>query len=1126
MIKKITLLLALMAFTVTSWATTTVTWSTSDLSSVAILAMSYDYSTDETISDITATVYSPTSSDYVNLGYNSGLGTAYLRIVQDGTISFAPNSGKLTKIVINCDPEGLSDMDVSHLNLGTEWVWDNTAKKLTWTGDPASSVTLAGDGTSDESYLGNITSIEFTLATMVTWESSQISGISLECTYENPTLSLNSPISGINLSLTKTDEYGNYCKFANNEFWISDDCGEATFASANGEYFTSIVITVSYTNVWYSDVKPSADWTYDGDSETKTFTWHGTPADEVTISGNIDFMVASIEFTLVDAPANPTPAPTSVTWEESDIDFYVNWDNGSSSHATDSKKGITITAAGGDYDYCQFGYSGSGYPNIDVSDAATLTFSTALANFRSITISYDPSEGYNNVSNLGTGWSAENDQIKWEGDASSVVLANNGSGSISLGRITSIVFSFEAAPAPTPTPSGPTITWTERQINHMSIGLYQGSAGDTKTSPVIKNIITTIRRTNATGDYCQFYNEQINIPDNGELTFTSIVGDITQIVITYDGNSYYNIDNLSSGWTDDDVAHTLTWTGTAAASVILSGDLDCIVSSIEFSYTPAAAPRVGEIIYDASYFQYRITGAQTAKVIAQTVIGTIPASVEDGGVTYYITEVDDYAFYNNTTQSGYIYFGENIAKVGAHAFDGCQLLNEISFLYSVLDTIGDEAFKNCKLLGNFTCLTEFPPVIGTNAFSGDGYLNHISVPSGSSTNAYKAAAGWSDYADKIVSYYSNPATIGDQFFYLNQTTVGLYEISSTSPKEAKVLPYNATVNAIYPITREGTLIIPEEVTYLSTGFAVTGIGANAYKDSTRFDVVMFPEAVTSIESGAFLNCTGVENVFFLWDNPTTVTWYDADKGLEFKTAANGGTKIIVPEGRLTEYQAWAPAWAGCMIEGELQNVTATQDPENSVRYYRTFYDSSADYMMPPSVWAHVGYIQNGDFILIPIAFDGQIVPAGTAVVLESENPTYRLIKLAASSVPEYTGRNDLVGTDVDILRSSLGDDADKVYVLNREATIGSDHHVGMGMYRYTGTTLGEHKAYLIYNGDGSGSSNQQGAPARFLFKKEDQTTGMDNVQGDKVQCTKLVRGGQLIIIKGDKQYNAQGQIIK
>jgi hypothetical protein len=126
-----------------------------------------------------------------------------------------------------------------------------------------------------------------------------------------------------------------------------------------------------------------------------------------------------------------------------------------------------------------------------------------------------------------------------------------------------------------------------------------------------------------------------------------------------------------------------------------------------------------------------------------------------------------------------------------------------------------------------------------------------------------------------------------------------------------------------------------------------------------------------------------------------------------------------------------------------------------------------------------------------------------------------------NDAPLYTGQNELRGTDEDLAVSSLGEDADNVYVLNREATLGGNRQVGMGMYKYTGSTLGAHKAYLIYDAPAGPNS----APIRFLFNREEQAEGFENVQNN-ASCSKILRDGQLIIVKGDREYNAQGQTIK
>ena len=798
-------------------------------------------------------------------------------------------------------------------------------------------------------------------------------------------------------------------------------------------------------------------------------------------------------------------APSPITWTQGDLPS-INSDN-----SPENVGNITVSVAAN----CWIGST----PNLYVENGGSITFSTTLGNFKVITISYEHPEwvGYNVVDNLGTGWTDNSGSIKWTGDASSVTLATNGSGDITLGSITSIVFSFEEEPVPT-------ITWEERQISHVSMDLYSSysSVNDIKTTPVIKNVIASLERTSASNDNCDFAWNSIHIEDNGDLTFQSIVGDFTQIVIT--SGAQITASDLPADWTYNSSEETLTWEGTPSSTVTLSGNISCNnISSIVFNYNPAAAPEVGTIFYGSYNQQYEITGAHTAKVAVQDIDGTltIPESAEYNSVTYYITEIAENAFKDKLNISN-VLGGENIAIIGAHAFDGCYRMEDFDLDSKVLDEIGDEAFKGCKLLMWVRFQTTTPPTLGTNAFSGDNYLYHIQVPYDyvyDYVADYKAATNWSAYSSIIEQNYSAPQ-VGQEFFYSNQTTTNLFAVTSTSPKEAKVIQYTAEINAIYPVTNEGTLIIPELVRYMSSPYDITGIGANAYKDNTLVTTVMIPEAVKTIEAGAFLGCTGVEKVYFLWDDLTGITWADgaAGQGLDFKTAASGETKIFVPADKLDEYKAWAPAWASCMVGGKLWDVSATEDPEHTGRYYRTFYDSQTDYIMPPSVWAHAGYVENGEFILSPVAFDGQILPRGTAVVLESETSTYRLIPTGTNDAPLYTGRNDLTGTDVDILRSSLGADADRVYVLNQEATIGGQRQVGMGMYRYTGTTLGAHKAYYV-------PSPSSPAPKRFLFKHEDSATGIDNTNAN-VQSTKLLRDGQLIIIRGDKEFNAQGQVLK
>ena len=1242
-----------------------VIWNQTDFESVNLVAISAGTTSSQTVKGITATASSPESGDYAVFS-TSEYGNS-ISIQYGGTLTFAPTSGKLKGISINCGGYA----DYTHLAAGSGWSWNGSKYALEWSGEPAESVVLACDGSSDGIYFGQNTSIVFTLeaeeqapaviSTTVTWDIDEVATISLECANVDEVQTA-SAIDGITASLTRTNMSSEYCKFENNEIWVYES-GEVTFTSSVGN-ISGILITCDPLNDVWSHYNLSAGWTFDGDA--KTFTWTGTPSSSVSLSGYIDFLVASIDFTVVTeaAPADPV-AQGPVTWDFAYDEelaniylsqythynfggYYQEYYDDHYSETVKNFKGVVATiSAMTDGSYASF--STQNDYSIDLENGGTLTFSTELGQFQSIVInttSYGSSSGE-------WAWDVEEHTLTWAGTpANSVVLDN-----IYISNITSIVFTFVSAapaftaditwdatevatislyggslntlesgseidgitpsimktsysgsycyfasskiriddngeliftssvgdiqgivltfdntesytiydfpvgwtldegagtltwtgtaaeevslsgymhctvssiefdvieaPAPVyPTPSGPSFIWQSRQVSHVLLSIEEN--GDSQTTHVIKNVITSLERTAAKADeydFCLFANDGINIKNNGTLTFRSIVGDLTGIVITC--GYKYSADDLSDGWRYDSENGTLIWIGTPAETVTLSGHVDVAnISSIEFFYDPAPAPRKGETFFGIYKQYYQITGAHTAKLPAQELNHTldIPEYVDYEDVRYYVTEIADYAFYGQTELPN-VMGGANIAKIGAHAFDGCVQITDILLYSDVLDTIGNAACNDCKLMSNFDCFTELPPVLGSNAFSGTTYLNRIRVNSSYTVDAYKVATNWSEYADKIVTLWENPA-IGEQFFWSNQMTTNWYAVSSVSPvKEAKVLPYSAALSAIYPATRYGRLVIPEEISYLYLEYKVTGIGANAYKDSTRFYMVIIPQAVKSIESGAFLNCTGVENVQFLWDDPTEVTWADATVGAEFKTAASGETRICVPKGTLAAYQAWAPAWASCMVEGEVLDidVSASEDPDHVGRYYRTFYDSETDYLMPPSVWAHAGYVSGGNFVLRPVAFDGMVLPRGTAVVLESETPTYRLVPMG-NTAPLYDGENDLIGTDVAIPRTSVGDNGENVYVLGKQANIGGDLKVGMGMYRYTGTTLGAHKAYMIL------PSGLSSAP-RYLFRHQEETQGVENVQ-DNAPCTKLLRDGQLIIIKDGKEYNAQGLIIK
>lgn len=91
---------------------------------------------------------------------------------------------------------------------------------------------------------------------------------------------------------------------------------------------------------------------------------------------------------------------------------------------------------------------------------------------------------------------------------------------------------------------------------------------------------------------------------------------------------------------------------------------------------------------------------------------------------------------------------DSVTTIGPEAFYYCTGLTKITIPNKVTN-IGMYAFAGCSKLAHVTMLPVTPPDISSGIFASAVALTTITVPKGSG-DAYKAASGWSNYADKIV----------------------------------------------------------------------------------------------------------------------------------------------------------------------------------------------------------------------------------------------------------------------------------------------------------------------------------------------------------------------------------------
>lgn len=203
-----------------------------------------------------------------------------------------------------------------------------------------------------------------------------------------------------------------------------------------------------------------------------------------------------------------------------------------------------------------------------------------------------------------------------------------------------------------------------------------------------------------------------------------------------------------------------------------------------------------------------------------------------------------------------------------------------------------------------------------------------------------------------------------------------------------------------------------------------------------------------------------------------------------------------------------------------EQVPTNADPENPSYHYSTFFHSTQNYKLSnDGTQAFIADLSNNELVLTEIAHGEQVIPANTAVILRktgSADPVV-LVPTAENGVSVNPDDNSLEGVDVATPVTDItGLTTTNCYVLS-----GTNEH-GVGFYKINGNTLKAHKAYVKY----AGSSNNAPKKMRFVFNQEQVVTGIEDVQGNNVQSTKVIENGVLYIIRDGKTYNAMGQMVK
>lgn len=169
--------------------------------------------------------------------------------------------------------------------------------------------------------------------------------------------------------------------------------------------------------------------------------------------------------------------------------------------------------------------------------------------------------------------------------------------------------------------------------------------------------------------------------------------------------------------------------------------------------------------------------------------------------------------------------------------------------------------------------------------------------------------------------------------------------------------------------------------------------------------------------------------------------------------------------------------------------------------------------LPSGVTAYVttGAVNSNDELVLSPIGDNKDIPAGLGVILVGTESQECVLSLDTENDPASIDPEDNKLFAASTYQASYATDENTfIYVL-----------VGNELYRYKGTEMKANKAYLKL----SNAATSYGAPQRIKMVFAE-TQDVENVEFEAVKAVKSIENGQVLIKRGEKVYNVQGQIVK
>ena len=464
--------------------------------------------------------------------------------------------------------------------------------------------------------------------------------------------------------------------------------------------------------------------------------------------------------------------------------------------------------------------------------------------------------------------------------------------------------------------------------------------------------------------------------------------------------------------------------------------------------------------------------------------------------------IGKYAFYNCSSLAS-VTIGNSVTSIGEAAFYGT------SIYYNAANWVNDVLYINNCLIDAKTSISgayaimEGTRVIADCAFEGCESLTSITI--GNSVTSIGEAAFYKCSSLTSVTIPNSVTSIGGSAF---KECSSLTSVNITDLAAWCKISFGSSINTNPLYYAHNLYLNGELVKDLVIPNSVTSIGDYAFSGCSSLTSVTIPNNVTSIGKSAFAYCSSLTSITI----PNSVKTIGASA---FKGCARLG-EVSLGKGLET---IGANAFAECTRLYDIY-VYATYPPfaeESSFANYNVYVYIPCEYQRDYTldvVWGKFKFIE---------CISSDNVTTDEIVVTPSENEANVIWPAVSGAATYELVIKDKNGNIVCTLIFNANGQLTSI-AFNAPSRNGAPAQTQNAGFSFTITGLDSGTGYdlTLTAKDNSGNIIEETTIPFHTNWAE----GIEDVQGDEVQSTKVIKDGQVLILRNGKTYTMQGVEVK